>query len=106
MYFDNELFLKGVRPAINIFLSVTRVGRQTQDGLSRDTGSKIMKILKKHSELVRYLKFGTEISSQVKDLIDTGSRLFEFFKQVGYKTYPSKDSLKTAISIIEGKIKK
>ncbi|HCR35421.1 hypothetical protein A2130_03140 [Candidatus Woesebacteria bacterium GWC2_33_12] len=106
LYFDNELFLKGVRPAINIFLSVTRVGRQTQDGLSRDTGSKIMKILKKHSELVRYLKFGTEISSQVKDLIDTGSRLFEFFKQVGYKTYPSKDSLKTAISIIEGKIKK
>ena len=101
LYFDNELFLKGVRPSINIFLSVTRVGRQTQDEDHRQTSGKIMTLLKKHAELVRYLKFGTEISSEVKGVIEKGNNLFSFFNQIGYKTYSSKESLKKAQEILK-----
>lgn len=101
LYFDNDLFLKGVRPAINIFLSVTRVGRQTQNDGQRETGSKIMSLLKKHAELVRYLKFGTEISSEVKGTIDNGNKLFSLFNQIGYAIRPAKESLKKALEIIK-----
>lgn len=101
LYFDNELFLKGIRPAINIFLSVTRVGRQTQSTNQRETGGKIMTLLKKHAELVRYLKFGTEISSEVKDTIEIGDNLYSYFNQIGYSTYSSSESLKKALEIIK-----
>jgi len=106
LYFDNELFLKGIRPAINIFLSVTRVGRQTQSDDQRLLTGKIMSLLKKHSELVRYLKFGTEISTEVKDVIGTGDKLFAFFNQVGYKIYSNSYSMEQARLILEGKEEK
>lgn len=105
LYFDNELFLKGVRPAINIFLSVTRVGKQTQDPAHREASGKIMTLLKKHAELARYLKFGTEISSQVKDTIEIGNNLYAFFNQVGYKTLSKKESLEKVLLILKGKNK-
>ncbi len=101
LYFDGELFLKGVRPAINIFLSVTRVGRQTQNNAHRTATGKIMSLLKKHAELVRYLKFGSEISSEVKGTIETGNKLFSFFNQTGYKIITANDSLKKALEIMK-----
>lgn len=103
LYFDDDLFLKGVRPAINIFLSVTRVGRQTQGDLMRDAGSSILATLKKHSEMQKYMKFGTEITPEVRSIIETGNKLFSFYNQVGYGVRPVEYSLIYSALIIAGK---
>lgn len=101
LYFDNELFRKGIRPAINIFLSVTRVGKQTQTSQQRELSGKIMSLLKEHSNLVRYLKFGTEISSEVKRIIESGNKMYEFFNQLGYKIYSIEESSSKAKNILK-----
>jgi len=87
LFFDKSLELKGIRPAINLFLSVTRVGRQTQPKELRELGSKALAVLKKRQELERFLRFGAEITTQVKATIDKGDKLMEFFNQTGEGTY-------------------
>lgn len=89
LYFDSEIFFEGRRPALNIFLSVTRVGRQTQTSLSRDIGRQILLILKKYEEAQRFLRFGPEISDEMKKILNVGDGLKNLFNQVGYWTIPS-----------------
>ena len=94
LFFDKALELKGVRPAVNLFLSVTRVGRQTQPKELRELGSKALSVLKKRQELERYLRFGAEITTQVKATIDKGDKLMEFFNQTGEVTYTPDEIVK------------
>jgi F-type H+-transporting ATPase subunit alpha len=103
LFFDSELFLKGVRPAINIFLSVTRVGRQTQGPLLRSVGFEIMTLLKKHSEFQKYLRFGAEVTETVRTTIENGDKIYSFFNQTGYTIYPSNLSAVMIAMIIAGK---
>ncbi len=88
LYFDNDIFLKGRRPAVNPFLSVTRVGRQTQPKLFRDIGIKLTGILKKHENMQRFLSFGQELGPEAKNILSLGDSLYKFFNQVGYAVYP------------------
>jgi len=101
LFFDKALELKGVRPAINLFLSVTRVGRQTQPKELRELGSKALSVLKKRQELERYLRFGAEITTQVKTTLDKGDKLMEFFNQEGEKTYTAKEIEKKVGGILD-----
>jgi len=101
LFFDKALELKGVRPAINLFLSVTRVGRQTQPKELRELGSKALSVLKKRQELERYLRFGAEITTQVKTTLDKGDKLMEFFNQEGEKTYTVKEIEKKVGGILD-----
>lgn len=100
LYFDSNLFLKGVRPAIDIFNSVTRVGRQTQTPLMRDAGYTILSKLKSYSEMARFLKFGSETTEEAREIVDIGLKLFNLFNQVGYTVYPTEYSLSAAALII------
>ena len=81
LYFDEDLFLQGMRPAINIFLSVTRVGRQTQTKLMQQLSGVVLKILKQRQEAERYLRFGTEMTESILTLVDKGDKLKEFFSE-------------------------
>ena len=84
IYFDAEKFYKGIRPAVNAFLSVTRVGRQTQDDLLREVGKEVLSILRKHEDLQRFLRFGPDMSEDAQDVIRQGDALLSFFTQAGY----------------------
>ena len=88
IFFDSNMFLKGIRPAVNIFLSVTRVGRQTQPRSLKEKSSEILKILKKKESLERFLKFGPEITPEVKKVISKGERIWNFFKQNTFASTP------------------
>ena len=87
IYFDTEYFLKGLKPAINPFLSVTRVGRQTQTPLMRDVGQKVTYLLKKHSNLQRFLSFGQELGEEAKASLVLGDTMLKFLTQTGYAVY-------------------
>lgn len=75
IFFDKELFLQGKKPAVNYFLSVTRVGRQTQSKLkwsiSREMGS-FLTLLERTKSFVH---FGAEINEGIKSTLIMGDRL-------------------------------
>lgn len=88
IFFDNDLFYQGRRPPINIFLSVTRIGRQTQSPLMRDVGAKLIKLIKSHDDIKRYLRFGPELSEEIGKRYTVGENLIHFFDQIGFEPIP------------------
>ena len=84
LYFDSEEYFAGRRPPINIFLSVTRVGRQTQPSLFQDTGYELLKLLKQYEYTKQFLRFETELSQNIRQTLQRGTELMIFFNQIGY----------------------
>lgn len=101
IFYDSDLFFKGVRPAVNIFLSVSRVGRQTQPVKLRELSQKIMEILKKVQDLERFLRFGPEVTENVKLTIAKGAKIWEFFKKDSLKAIPIEEQVGTVKKILE-----
>jgi F-type H+-transporting ATPase subunit alpha len=81
LFFDSDLFTQGRRPAINPFLSVTRVGRQTQDTLQREISSEVITFLTNLQKVQSYTHFGAELSQEVKNTLQKGEQLLAFFQQ-------------------------
>lgn len=79
--FDAEAFNQGMRPAVDIFVSVTRVGKQTQSKLTREITGKALSLLKTYKDTITYQHFGAELSTDTKKLIDTGEKMYKFFEQ-------------------------
>lgn len=79
--FDAEAFNQGMRPAVDIFVSVTRVGKQTQSKLTREITGKALSLLKTYNDTLTYQHFGAELSTDIKKLIDTGEKIYKFFEQ-------------------------
>ncbi|HOM78118.1 MAG TPA: hypothetical protein PLT50_02880, partial [bacterium] len=90
IFFDESLFDSGRRPAVNTFLSVTRVGRQVQSKLHKSLNRELtgfMNLLRKHEKFVH---FGAEISEGIKSSLETGAKLEAFFNQSPRFVYPQK----------------
>lgn len=81
LYFDEELFAKGRRPAINPFLSVTRVGRQTQSNLKRDINREILSFLTIYEKMQNFSHFGAELSEGIKATLNFGDKITRFLEQ-------------------------
>lgn len=86
--FDSESFNKGRRPAVNIFLSVTRVGKQTQNTVAREISQTVMSFLIRYEKALEFSHFGAELSEEVKDTIDKGNKIYGFFEQNYQKIVP------------------
>ena len=83
LFFDAALFERGTRPAINIQLSVTRVGRQTLSPLVKEINQKITAFMAEYESLQNLAHFGTELSPAIREKIERGLRLQNFFQQEG-----------------------
>ena len=70
--FDSDIYNKGQRPAINIPLSVTRVGRQTQTALLREINVEILSSLSQYEKMKNIMHLGSEISQESKNIIAKG----------------------------------
>lgn len=81
IYFDKDFFSKGRRPAINHFLSVTRVGRQTQNQLESQITRELTTFLGLYEKTQSFLHFGAELSEDIKTTIELGEKILEFFNQ-------------------------
>ena len=88
LYFDKDLFYLGRRPAINPFLSVTRVGRQTQTQLRRDINREIMSFLSLYEKMQSFIHFGAELNESVKATLATGEMIIHFFNQAINEVVP------------------
>lgn len=81
IFFDSNAYNEGKRPAINIPLSVTRVGKQTQTKLKRDINSKLSAFLASYSKMENYSHFGAELSDAIKTQLSRGKNIFFMFDQ-------------------------
>jgi F-type H+-transporting ATPase subunit alpha len=81
VFSESELFYKGQRPAINVGLSVSRVGSAAQlKSIKKVSGS--MKLeLAQHREVAAFAQFGSDLDASTKQLLDRGDRLNEVLKQ-------------------------
>lgn len=81
VYFDNNLFSQGRRPSINPFLSVTRVGRQTQSDSKRSISRELLTFLTLYDKMQNFVHFGSELTESVKVIIETGNKILQLFDQ-------------------------
>ena len=88
LFFDNQLFDQGRRPAVNTGLSVTRVGLQAQHPVVRDISRQLTSFIVEYEKMKQYTHFGAEVSSQVKEVLSLGDQLFAFFQQMPEEIIP------------------
>ncbi|MDD5196052.1 MAG: F0F1 ATP synthase subunit alpha [Candidatus Omnitrophica bacterium] len=81
IYLENDLFYAGVRPAINVGLSVSRVGGKAQVKAMRQVASKLRLDLAQYRELVIFTQFGTELDKSTQAQLVRGERMTEILKQ-------------------------
>lgn len=75
IYFDSDLFSKGRRPAVNPFLSVTRVGHQAQSQVEREVSRELLAFLAYYEEVQGFIHFGAELTDVVKETLAKGEQV-------------------------------
>lgn len=88
IYLDSNIYYQGMRPAVNIPLSVTRVGRQTLDKLSREINKDLTVFLSNYTKLQNISHFGQELTADVKRQLNQGDLITKFFNQPYQLTVP------------------
>ena len=88
IYLEPELFNAGVRPAINIGISVSRVGGNAQIKAMKQVAGKLRLDLAQYRELVTFAQFGTELDRASQAQLERGARLTEILKQDQYVPLP------------------
>jgi len=85
IYLESDLFYAGVRPAINVGLSVSRVGGKAQVKAMRQVAGKLRIDLAQYRELVTFTQFGAEIEKSAQAQILRGEKMVEILKQPQFK---------------------
>ncbi len=88
IYLEPELFYAGVRPAINVGLSVSRVGGNAQIKAMKQVAGRLRLELAQYRELAAFAKFGSDLDKATQALLARGSRLTELLKQGQYVPIP------------------
>jgi F-type H+-transporting ATPase subunit alpha len=81
IYLETSLFNQGIRPAISVGLSVSRVGSAAQVKAYKQVAGKIKGELAQYRELSAFAQFGSDLDAQTKAVLDKGDRVVELFKQ-------------------------
>jgi len=85
IYLETDLFYQGIRPAVSVGLSVSRVGSSAQIKAMKQVAGKIKGDLAQFRELAAFAQFGSDLDASTKAKLDRGARVVEIFKQVQYK---------------------
>lgn len=88
IYLEPELFYAGVRPAINVGISVSRVGGNAQIKAMKQVAGKLRLEMAQYREMAAFAKFGSDLDKATQALLARGSRLTELFKQGQYVPIP------------------
>ena len=88
IYLETDLFYQGVRPAISVGLSVSRVGSAAQLKAMKQVAGQLKGDLAQFRELAAFAQFGSELDAKTQAQIDRGKRIIEIFKQPQYSPIP------------------
>jgi len=85
IYLEGDLFYAGVRPAVNVGLSVSRVGGNAQTKAMKKVAGRLRLNLAQYRELVAFTQFGSELDKSTQQQLTRGERMVEILKQDQYK---------------------
>jgi len=88
IYLETDLFYQGMRPAISVGLSVSRVGSAAQLKAMKQVAGQLKGDLAQFRELAAFAQFGSELDAKTQAQIDRGKRIMEVFKQPQYSPIP------------------
>jgi F-type H+-transporting ATPase subunit alpha len=88
IYLETDLFYQGIRPAVSVGLSVSRVGSAAQIKATKQVAGKIKGDLAQYRELAAFAQFGSDLDAKTKATLDRGQRIVELFKQTQYRPLP------------------
>ncbi|MBT3356075.1 F0F1 ATP synthase subunit alpha [bacterium] len=104
IFLESDLFYQGIRPAINVGLSVSRVGSAAQTKAMKKVAGKIKLELAQFRELEAFTKFGSELDDRTKQKIDRGYRTIEILKQAQYASMLMEDQVAIMWALTKGYI--
>ncbi|WP_127090195.1 F0F1 ATP synthase subunit alpha [Aquabacter cavernae] len=81
IFLESDLFYQGIRPAVNVGLSVSRVGSSAQIKAMKQVAGKIKGELAQYRELAAFAQFGSDLDASTQKLLNRGARLTELLKQ-------------------------
>src|ERR1043166_9310266 len=102
IYLETDLFYQGVRPAISVGLSVSRVGSAAQIKAIKQVAGKVKLDLAQFRELAAFAQFGSELDAATQAKIDRGKRIVEIFKQPQYSPIPVEIQVAVLWSVQKG----
>src|SRR5512143_174668 len=88
IYLETDLFYQGIRPAISVGLSVSRVGSAAQIKAMKQVAGQLKGDLAQFRELAAFAQFGSDLDAKTQAQIDRGKRIVEIFKQPQYSPVP------------------
>ncbi|HUB87430.1 MAG TPA: F0F1 ATP synthase subunit alpha [Verrucomicrobiae bacterium] len=88
IYLETDLFYQGVRPAISVGLSVSRVGSAAQVKAMKQVAGRIKGDLAQFRELAAFAQFGSDLDAKTQAMLERGKRIVELFKQNQYNPLP------------------
>jgi F-type H+-transporting ATPase subunit alpha len=104
VFLDSELFNAGFRPAIDVGLSVSRVGGAAQTKAIRSISGRLRLDLAQYREMAAFAQFGSDLDKATQDKLAQGERLMEMLKQVQYSPYPVEQQAAILFLAINGYI--
>ncbi|MBO1223877.1 MAG: F0F1 ATP synthase subunit alpha [Candidatus Scalindua sediminis] len=102
IYLESDLFNSGVRPAISVGLSVSRVGGNAQIPAMKKVAGALRLNLAQHRELAAFAQFGSELDKSTQEQLSRGDRLIEILKQPQYEPVPVEDQVIMIFVAING----
>ena len=106
IFLESSLFYQGVRPAVNVGISVSRVGSAAQIKAMKQVAGKIKLELAQYREMAAFSQFASDLDASTRALLDRGARLTELLKQPVYHPMPVEDEVVSIFAGVRGYLDK
>jgi len=106
IFLETELFYKGIRPAINVGLSVSRVGSAAQIKAMKQVAGRIKLELAQYREMAAFAQFASDLDASTQKLLARGARLTELLKQGQYVPMPVEEQVVAIFAGVRGYLDK
>src|SRR5580765_4212700 len=102
IFLETDLFYQGIRPAINVGLSVSRVGSAAQTKAMKKVAGSIKLELAQYREMAAFAQFGSDLDASTQKLLARGARLTELLKQPQYQPMPVQEQVASIFAGTQG----
>ena len=102
IFLETELFFKGIRPAIHVGLSVSRVGSAAQVKAMKQVAGSIKLELAQYREMEAFAQFGSDLDASTQQLLNRGARLTELLKQAQYTPLTMEEQVVSLFAGVNG----
>ena len=102
IFLETDLFFAGIRPAINVGLSVSRVGSAAQTKAMKKVAGSIKLELAQYREMAAFAQFGSDLDASTQKLLNRGARLTELLKQAQFSPMPIEEQVASIFAGTQG----